>query len=93
MLTPSFENSQSFPKILKKSSFILKANLANAPLAASITINELWYIALFVVSRSIKKLFSIDYTVSIFIFSQKFFYKFCPVENMGLTHITYIVFH
>ena len=73
MLTPSFENSQSFPKILKKSSFILKANLANAPLAASITINELWYIALFVVSRSIKKLFSIDYTVSIFIFSQKFF--------------------
>ena len=39
-----------------------------------------WYIAWFVVSRSIKKLFLI---VSIFIFSHYFFNRFYPVEMCG----------
>ena len=39
-----------------------------------------WYIAWFVVSRSIKKLFLI---VSIFIFSHCFFNRFYPVEMCG----------
>ena len=49
-----------------------------------IKVNESRYIALFVVSGSIKKLFSIDY-VNIYLFSIIFFNRFFPVEVCGIT--------
>ena len=49
----------------------------------SIKINESRYIALFMVRRPIKKLFSIDY-VNTQVFSI-FFNTFCPVEKCGVT--------
>ena len=45
-------------------------------------INEPWYIALFMVSGSIKKLSSIDY-VNIYHYSI-FFNRFCPDEKCGV---------
>ena len=46
--------------------------------------NEILYIALFVVSGSIKKLSSIYY-VNIYLFSIFFFKKYCLVEKCGVT--------
>ena len=42
------------------------------------------YIALLVVSESIKKVFSIDF-VNIYLFSIIFFNKFCPVQKFRAT--------
>ena len=55
--------------------------------------NESQGISLFVVSESIKKLFSNDY-VNIYIFSIFFFaIDFSGWESVGLPHIAYIVIH
>ena len=61
----------------------------------SLEINKSLYTALFVVSGSIKKLFSIDY-VSICLFS--IFFSFFSIDftrwkNVRLPHTTYIVIH
>ena len=53
-------------------------------------VNESGYIALFVVSRSIKKLFSIDY-VNIYFFSIFFSIDFALWKIVGLTQIAYII--
>ena len=53
-------------------------------------INELWYIALFVGSGSIKKLLLL---VLVFIFSQYFFNRFCPVEKCRVISHCFIVIH
>ena len=45
-----------------------------------IKVSHLWYIALFMVSRSIKKLFSID---GVNICLKIFFNRFCPMEVWG----------
>ena len=47
------------------------------------------YFALFLFSRSIKKLFSIDY-VNIFLFPIFFSIDFGRWKSVGLSHITYI---
>ena len=47
-------------------------------------INEARYIALFVVSGSIKKLFSI-YCINIYLLSIFFFNRFCSLEKCGVT--------
>ena len=56
----------------------------------NLKVNESWYIALFVVSRSIKKLFSIDYD-DIYLFSIYFPIDFAWWKSVELTHIAYIV--
>ena len=61
-----------------------------------IKVNKSQYIALFVVNRSIKKLFSVNY-VNIY-FSQStvnyfFLIFFNRVKSVGLPHIAYIVIH
>ena len=53
-------------------------------------INESWYIALFLVNRSIEKLFSID--VNIFFFLNIFSIDIAWWKSVELTHIAYIVF-
>ena len=57
-------------------------------------VNESQYVALSVVSGSIKKLFSIDcvniYFSQSIIFFQSFYNTF---KSVGLPHITYIVIH
>ena len=56
----------------------------------NIKTNELLYIASFVVSGSIKKLFWIHYNMSVFTFSQYYFSRFCPVEKCRVaTHWLY----
>ena len=50
------------------------------------------YIALFVVSGSIEKLFSID-CVNIYIFSKKFSIDFARWKSLTLLHIAYTVLH
>ena len=56
----------------------------------NLKVNESWYIALFVVSRSIKKLFSIDYD-DIYLFPIYFSIDFGRWKSVELTHIAYIV--
>ena len=46
-------------------------------------VKESRYIALFVVSGSVKKLFAVDY-VNICLFSIFFFNRFCQVEKFGV---------
>ena len=58
----------------------------------TVKINESLYIALFVVSQSIKKLFSIDY-VKIYLFSIFSSIDFAMWKSVGLPHIAYIVIH
>ena len=55
-------------------------------------INESRYIALFVFSGSIKKLFAIDY-VNIYLFSIFFSIDFTGWKSVGLPHVAYIVIH
>ena len=57
-----------------------------------IEINELRYIALSVVCRSIEKLFSIVY-VNIYFFLDSFSIEFVRWKIVGLPHIAYIVIH
>ena len=52
--------------------------------------NEWRYIALFVFSEPIKKLFSID-CVNIFLFSAFFSIDFAQWKSVGLTHIAYLI--
>ena len=54
--------------------------------------NESRYIALFVVSGSIKKVFSID-CVNIYLFSIFFSIDFVQWKSVGLHDIAYIVIH
>ena len=65
---------------------ILNQNVSN------FTSNDSRYIALFAVSGSIKKLFSIDY-VNIYIFLIFFSIDFARWKSVGLSHIAYIVIH
>ena len=56
----------------------------------NIKTNESLHIASFVVSGSIKKIFSIHYNMSVFTFSQYYFSRFCPVEKCRVaTHWLY----
>ena len=55
-------------------------------------INESRYVALFAVSGSIKKLFSIDY-VNAYLFSIFFSIDFSQWKSVGLPRIAYIVIH
>ena len=55
-------------------------------------INELRYIALFLVSAINKKLFSID-CVDIYLFQKFFSIDFPRWNSAGLPHIAYIVIH
>ena len=55
-------------------------------------LNESRYIALFVVSGSIKKLFSID-CVNIYLFSIFFSIDFSGWKSVGLPHTAYNVIH
>ena len=57
-----------------------------------IKVNESQYVALFVFSGSIKKIFSID-CVNIYIFSIFFSKDFFRWKSLGLPHIVYIVIH
>ena len=57
----------------------------------SLKVNKLRYITLFVISGSMKKLFSVDY-VNINLFFRYLFNTFCPVRKELLWN-TYIVIH
>ena len=58
----------------------------------SIKINDSGYIALFVVSESIKKLFSIDHII-IYLFSIFFSIDSARWKSVGLPRIAYFVVH
>ena len=56
-------------------------------------VNKSQYIALFVISESIKKLFSIDCASSDYFFSTYFSKGFALRKSVNLPHIAYIVIH
>ena len=61
----------------------LTERIETADIRISLKINESRYIALFVISGSVKKLFPIDY-VNIYMFLIFFVSRFCPVEKCGI---------
>ena len=78
-----------FSDLSKKSTKSAKINLSKINL---LKVNESRYIALFVVSGSIKKLFSFDY-VNIYLFSKLFSIDFVQWKSVGLPRIPYVVIH
>ena len=78
-----------FSDLSKKSTKSAKINLSKINL---LNVNESRYIALFVVSGSIKKLFSFDY-VNIYLFSMLFSIDIVRWKSVGLPHIPYVVIH
>ena len=67
-------------------------NFTVSPLVVLMEHNRSRYIALFVVSGSIKKIFLIDY-VNIYLFSIFFSIDFARWKSKGLPDIAYIVIH
>ena len=58
----------------------------------NLKINEYRCIELFVVSRSIQKLFSVEY-VNIYLFLIYLLMDFILWKSVGLTYIAYVLFH